>query len=349
MTAAAEAEGVTFILNTHADSLVTDGSGKVCGVIATRDDGSHIKVSAAAVIVATGSYMNNEQYMLELGCPVDKIDYLGLGGHDGAGHDMCVAAGARSNRNNSSPLGALKVAGLPNKFQGGKFFYIGFNTPTSMWVNENGERFANEEFAKDNFCLMQNPFILNEDTYILMDQAKMEEFIGGDEASQNLDAAKAASDAGADDGVAAGWQELEDGIDLGVIFKGETLAELAGLVEMDPEMLEASVERYNASCERGSDIDYGKDPAFLVPIEDGPFYLVKLTNEILCVTGSVKTDRNFNAVDLYGKPVKGLYVVGIEGAMLWANVYTINISGACNANSVNSGRRAVQHAMETCL
>lgn len=111
----------------------------------------------------------------------------------------------------------------------------------------------------------------------------------------------------------------------------------------------ASIERYNGFCASGSDEDFGKAPEFLAPIEEGPFYLVKLTNEILCVCGSVKTNRDFNAVDLYNKPVEGLYVVGIEGAMLWANIYTINISGACNANSVNSGRTAVQHAAAHCM
>ena len=47
-----------------------------------------------------------------------------------------------------------------------------------------------------------------------------------------------------------------------------------------------------------------------------------------------------------GVPIPDLYAAGVEGAMLWANVYTMNISGACNANSVNSGRGSVRHAAE---
>ncbi len=349
MTEAAEGLGARFMLETHADALVQDEDGRVCGVTATKADGTTVRVDAKAVVVATGGYMNNERYMDELGCPLDKIDYLGLPGHDGAGHDMCIAAGAASNRSNSSPLGAPKVAGLPTKFQGGKFFYIGFNSPTAMWVNENGERFLNEDFSKDNFCLVQNPWIINERTFVLMDEAKMTAFIEGDEASQNMDAAKAASDAGADDGVAAGYQELADGIELGVIFKGETLAELAAQTGMDPAVLQSSVERYNESVALGADIDFGKDPANLVAMGEGPYYLVELTCEILCVCGSVKTDRNFNAVDAHKRPISGLYVAGVEGSMIWANVYTINISGACNTNRVNSGRTAVRHAVANCL
>ena len=149
--------------------------------------------------------------------------------------------------------------------------------------------------------------------------------------------------------MAAGYQELADGIELGVIFKGETLAELAAQTDMDPAVLQASVERYNESVAMGADIDFGKDPANLVAMGEGPYYLVELTCEILCVCGSVKTDRNFNAVDAHKRPIPGLYVAGVEGSMIWANVYTINISGACNANSVNSGRTAVRHAVANCL
>ena len=46
-----------------------------------------------------------------------------------------------------------------------------------------------------------------------------------------------------------------------------------------------------------------------------------------------------------GAPIEGLYVTGVEGAMLWANVYTMNIAGGCNANNINSGRVAVRHAL----
>lgn len=30
--------------------------------------------------------------------------------------------------------------------------------------------------------------------------------------------------------------------------------------------------------------------------------------------------------------------------MLWSNLYTINVSGGCNANNVNSGRVAAKDA-----
>ena len=46
-----------------------------------------------------------------------------------------------------------------------------------------------------------------------------------------------------------------------------------------------------------------------------------------------------------GKPIPGLYVVGNDGAMLWANEYTIIIPGGTNGHNVNSGRVAAQDAV----
>lgn len=65
-----------------------------------------------------------------------------------------------------------------------------------------------------------------------------------------------------------------------------------------------------------------------------------------CVSiGSIKTNSKFQAVDNSGNAMEGLYVIGVEGTMLWSNVYTMEVAGSCNANNVNSGRRAAQYAI----
>lgn len=42
--------------------------------------------------------------------------------------------------------------------------------------------------------------------------------------------------------------------------------------------------------------------------------------------------------------IPGLYAIGVDGAMLYHNVYTINMPGTCCGNNVNSGREAAQAA-----
>ena len=79
--------------------------------------------------------------------------------------------------------------------------------------------------------------------------------------------------------------------------------------------------------------------------EKAPFYALRIYGGLNSTIGSVYTDRSFHALDNELKPIDGLYVVGVEGAMLWSNLYTINVSGGCNANNVNSGRVAAKDAV----
>lgn len=345
MEAAAKSAGTQFLFDTHGESLLTDDNGAIVGAIATKKDGAILQIDTPVVIIATGSYMNNEDYMLDLGLEAESMDYIGMPGHDGTGHDMAVAVGAKSNRGSSAPLGALKVPNLPGKFDNGQFFYIGFKTPYAVWVNENGERFVNEDCAEANFCLMQMPYANNQSTYIILDSAMMDTFIAGN-AETTIDAAKAAQTEDSLSGDELTRNELADGIAKGSIFQSDSWSDLAAQVGMNPNTLEQTIARYNENVKAGSDGDFGKDPAALMSLEKAPFYAIKTINEILCVCGSVATNTHSQAIDAHRKPIPGLYVVGIEGSMLWANIYSINISGACNANSVNSGRTAARHAIE---
>lgn len=42
--------------------------------------------------------------------------------------------------------------------------------------------------------------------------------------------------------------------------------------------------------------------------------------------------------------IKGLYTADTDGCMPYRSIYTINVGGICNANSVNSGRMTANHA-----
>ncbi|EHL05754.1 FAD-binding protein [Desulfitobacterium hafniense] len=105
-------------------------------------------------------------------------------------------------------------------------------------------------------------------------------------------------------------------------------------------------ERYNASCEQHDGADFGKDPSALISFNPGPLYGLHTGYSITAAIGSIKADNNFNAIDTKGNPIKGLYVVGIEGTMLWANMYTFKVGGTCNGNNINSsGRNVAKNAL----
>lgn len=343
MTAAAEAAGAEILLNTHGDSIARGEDGSIQGVYATEKDGSILKINAKAVIVATGGFLDNEELMREMGFDPEYTHAIGLPGHDGVGHQMAIACGAADNIAAASVIGDVSIYGLPDYFSGGTFNGLDggfvYSFPYTLWLDEHGERFLNEDLAMVNMMIAQVPMQARKWAFAFADNAIMEKYLTEAEGMEGVywDRAMSPRD------------ELQGGIDDGVIFKADTLEELAKAAGMDIAVLEATVESYNKSVEDGSDHDFGKAPEFLQKIEEGPYYACTLSSVPNVTIGSIKTNRNFNAVDKYNEPIDGLYVVGVEGAMFWANVYTINIPGGCCANNVNSGRVAARHAIENCL
>ena len=326
MAAKAEELGVEFMYGSKARSLVYEEGGPVTGVIVEADK-SVIQINAKAVMLATGGFADNEEFMAEAGLDETKRKQGGVPGHDGSGHIMAVEAGAKSCRDHAAFLVADFVQGLPGYYEDGKWcFMIGVAAPYALWINENGERFINEDCPATNIMLMFVPCLRNKSTHVVMDSAMLEQYMAGDDETQ---------------------KQLDQGIKSGEIVKADTLEELAKAAGFDAKTFASTVEEYNGFSEAGSDHNYGKDPSMLMPLAQAPFYAI--VGEVNTSIGSISTDRTFHAVDSNDEPIEGLYVIGVEGAMLWSDVYTINVSGGCNANNVNSARTAVRNAVETLL
>ena len=324
MTAKAEELGVDIRYNTAGTLLIQDDSGKVTGLYADGPDGS-IQINAKAVIIATGGFADNETFMSEVGLDSSKRIQGGFPGHDGSGHIMAVNAGAKSYRPYASFLFADYVKGLPGYYDNGKWsFMIGIAAPYAIWVNETGDRFVNEDCPAENIMLMYVPALRNKTTYVIMDSKMLDMYTNGD-----------------NDAIT----QLNNGLSSGEIIKANTIAELADSAGLDADGLTNTISEYNGFVTAGSDENYGKSAELLMPISQAPYYGVHIVAGMNTSIGSIYTDRSFHALDENDNPIDGLYVVGVEGAMLWANIYTINVSGGCNANNVNSARTAVKDAI----
>jgi hypothetical protein len=128
----------------------------------------------------------------------------------------------------------------------------------------------------------------------------------------------------------AGWNAVAEGyrwsadnsveLENGWIEKADSIRELATLIDRDPDELEATVARYNAACEAGSDDEYGRSPERMKPIAAPPYYAMRIVPGIGQAPGGGVRDEQSRVLDHRGGPIPRLYEAGELGSTL-ANLY----------------------------
>ena len=112
------------------------------------------------------------------------------------------------------------------------------------------------------------------------------------------------------------------------LHRADSLAELADAIEVDGDELAASVARFNQLAATGDDPDFGRgrsiydrfvgDPSAphptLGPVDDPPFYAVRLHPGCLGTKGGPRTDVNGQVRHQNGGLIDGLYAVGNAAA-----------------------------------
>jgi succinate dehydrogenase/fumarate reductase flavoprotein subunit len=116
----------------------------------------------------------------------------------------------------------------------------------------------------------------------------------------------------------------------GYLKRGDTLAELAHACGIDAGRLLATVQRYNAMCADGKDLDFAKGETpynriqgdaihaaardlpnpCMGPIERGPFYAVKVVMGSLGTFAGLRVNTQAQVLDARQQPIAGLYAGG---------------------------------------
>lgn len=342
-----EQNGGRGMLETTVTGFLYDGAGEINGVTAQRYDGTTVNVKAEAVILATGGFAGNEELVTKYcGYPYQQF---GMTHNKGTGLLMGLEAGG-----NTCNAGMM-LAHVQRPFRQVTGFdafdnnipFVVIYTPGLMAVNRTGERFQREDMGLDCTVDFMNGKLAQGDYYyMLVSQDQMEVL-----AAQGI--AGLGSDVKPDkvsyNGVCVepdvpltNIQTVFDGcVEQGVVFKGDTLEELAESAGMDPEILAANVEAYNGLCEQGEDTLFGKRAQYLHPLGEGPYYAVKACVTMYCTTGALDIDENFNVVRPDGSAIEGLYAVGMDsmGVLLDGSSYPDYGGPACGW-AYTSGRLA---------
>jgi len=141
------------------------------------------------------------------------------------------------------------------------------------------------------------------------------------------------------------------------LARGQSARELAAEIGVDGGRLEATIARWNASCARGSDPDFGRggnpydryggDPGItpnpnLGPLDEAPFYAVRVLAGTIGTKGGPVTDSDGTVLRPDGSAITGLYAAGNASAFWLGDAYPA--PGATLAVGMTMGYRAGSHA-----
>ena len=332
--------GVTILPATPVKQIIKSGE-RVVGVVAEEDE-EDVQVAAKAVIIATGGYANNREWIKKYSGFELDVNLFPLGNVDktGDGIRMAFEAGAAEEG-----LGVLELVRGPV----GAEIPMGSNlempaVQPDLWVNVKGERYCNEAVGFDDaYVGNANARQPGDCTYTIFDTSIKQQLI--------------------EDGIVKAMAmefppgskttELERELEAALnnkskeVFEADSIAELAEKAGIDPAVLEATVAEYNGYCEKGHDDLFAKDPQYLRPIKGPKFYAIRVRTVFLGTLGGIKINHNTEVVDKKDNAIPGLYAAGYDAGGMYGDSYSIgNSSGLSSSFATNSGRIAGKSALK---
>lgn len=326
---------------TPATHLLTRG-GKVCGVKVQINDKEGVIRANRAVVLTCGGFEFNP-WMKENYLRVNPVHFYGNPGNTGDGINMAMEIGAALwHMNNASWRVTMKFPDFP----------VAFSTQhhsTSVLVDKRGNRFTNERYKRHAFGYELTSY----ETHALC-YPRVPCYMIFDEKRRTLGPLASGRGPCNPPGGIMGdiyyvWSDdNQKEIERGWIVKANTLEELARTLQADPDhggLMEpssflATMKRYNESCRKGEDHDFQKPKEWLQPIEDPPYYAVKLWPGGPNTQGGPKRNGRAQIVRTDNSPVPRLYSAGELGSV-WGMFYQ---GGGNIAECIGFGRIAGENA-----
>ncbi len=284
LKAAAESSGlVDYRASIAAEELVQDASGRVVGV--QLADGKSL-TAAKGVIIASGGFAKNPELLDHYAPQYAEAVFVAGAGSQGDGLRMAQALGADlrdmdyvKGTFGKHPTDESNDHSLQAVYKG------------AIAVNQDGQRFVNESISYKLLgdAVMAQPW---HTAYQIMDQGI---FDTGDDRVRILDFGR----------------RLEEGL----FYVADTLEDLAAQIEIDPELMIATVTRYNGYVEAGHDPDFGRTHLVhhhgaLRKIETAPFYAYPSTAVVFGTYCGLRIDSAARVLKPDGAPIDGLYAAG---------------------------------------
>src|SRR5699024_12553290 len=107
-----------------------------------------------------------------------------------------------------------------------------------------------------------------------------------------------------EDGTNNWGDDVDKLVEDGVVFRADTIEELAEKIGVDPEVLKETHDTFNRYAEAGTDEEFGRT-LFGTPIKEGPFYASPRVPTVHHTMGGLEIDLETHVLDEEGTKSTG--------------------------------------------
>ncbi len=326
--------GVKFLLQTPAHKILKEGN-RVVGVEGTDKSGETVQVKSKAVIVATGGFGDNPEWLKKYSGYEWGKDFFSMRipGLVGDGIRMAWEAGA-----GSEGLNVEIVYNMPNVME--MDVTNAFRQP-GLLVNLLGERFLDEEIM-GNTTYTGNALARQKDRIgvMILDSSIIKYY-----EQEGLDILSV---------VHYGFKisnfeaKLKKMLDTGYqyAYMANTIDEIAAKAGINAAALKKTVDEYNKGCAVGRDPVMGKNQRYLRPIAQPPFYAAKLFPGAYGSLGGIKINHRTEVITQNFDVIPGLYAAGTDACSIYGDSYVFILPGNTMGFALNSARIAAENALQ---
>ena len=311
-------KNVPLWLESPLVELVSE-DGKVAGAVISQR-GNLVRVRARkGVVLAAGGYDKN-QAMRDANAPLYPTAQYSGGVTSNTGDGIRAGEGAGAGTMNMQSAWAAPVFYVPGEDRG-RLCTIERALPGCIMVNTKGQRYLNE--AASYHVTGQKMAQRNADhgdaspSWMVFDYRYRHAFPMGPLLP-----------------LAPDW--AQNGKVKKILKKAATIEGLAAKIGADPQVLAATIARFNEYASKGEDPDFhrgeaaydkmygdyrhGPNPC-LRPLTDAPFYAFPIYPGDIGMNGGLTTNAKAQVTDAAGKAIPGLYCIGNNAASSMGESY----------------------------
>jgi fumarate reductase flavoprotein subunit len=342
LVTSAKENGVDIRPATQVKKILKDGD-CITGVVAETEGEEEIQVVARAVMVASGGYANNKEWIKKYaGFDLD-VNVFPRGNVDKMGDGIRMSWEVGAAEEGMGVLELLRAGPAGPEFEPRNPVEMAAVQP-DLWVDWHGERFCDEGIAfYDTETGNVNARYKEGYTFSIFDDSIKQRLLEkGIERQLGWEYLPGTRPVGID-------EMINDALTKGTteIFMADSIEELAKKIEMEPAVLKATVDEYNGFCAKGHDDLFAKEPKYLWPLKGPKYYAVKTLTVFLGTLGGIKINHKAEVVDKKDKVIPGLYAGGFDAGGIFGDSYSIRSSSGMSVGfAINSGRIAGKNILK---